>query len=368
MQKKIILLYPYFNGISGAFNRYLLLEKLFKRTNIKVKLIVLKDKRSNSAFTNIFNKLFKFIQVESIIFFYSVLRNYYFITDFNPSIVALFSKNVLIQIHDVSWENKLFARHNIFFYKLLKVFIKYYSNIITVSKTSMIAICKVSMRKKRTFYLYNSVSKEFIIHSNKIGQYHDELRKNNIPKSIKLNLPNILYIATLTPRKSHLDLLSALSKTNKFLNINLVGLPSDKRILELIKNKINERSEYINFNINYFPKLSQKDLCDLLIYSSAYISTSLYEGFGIPVLEANLYNLPLIIRDLDINRELFPKAKFFKSNLQLSNFLNDLEPLSDEEFKKRKTIALNMQQDNLIKAFNYLTLSQELKSIILSLK
>ena len=36
------------------------------------------------------------------------------------------------------------------------------------------------------------------------------------------------------------------------------------------------------------------------------------EGFGIPVLEAQIYKIPIILRDLDINRELFPKAKFLK--------------------------------------------------------
>jgi len=365
MEKKIILLYPYFNGMSGAFNRYLLLEKLIKITNTKVKLIILNDKKSNSIFTKFFFKIIKFLQVEFIIFFYSVLRNYYFITDFNPSIIAIFSRNVFIQIHDVSWENKLFARHNIFFYKILKIFIKSYSNIITVSKTSMISINKVSNRKKRIYYLYNSVSEEYIKQSNKIGEYHDEFKKNIIPKSIKLNLPNILYIATITPRKCHLDLLEALFNTNNFLNINLVGLPSDEKILELIKNKRTSTGQYIKFNINYFPKLSQKDLCDLLIYSSAYISTSLEEGFGIPVLEANLYNLPLIIRDIDINKELFPKAKFFKSTSQLANLLSNIKPLSAKEFKKRKNIALNMNKDNLKKEFNYFILSKKLKSILM---
>ena len=42
--KKIILLYPYYNGISGAYNRYLLLEKLLLKTNFELKLIILENK------------------------------------------------------------------------------------------------------------------------------------------------------------------------------------------------------------------------------------------------------------------------------------------------------------------------------------
>ena len=66
------------------------------------------------------NKIF--FMVESSKFCYSIFKNFYFITDFNPSFVALFSKKVYIQIHDLSWENRKFARHNKLSYKLLLFF------------------------------------------------------------------------------------------------------------------------------------------------------------------------------------------------------------------------------------------------------
>ena len=363
MNKKIILLYPYFNGISGAYNRYLLLEKLIKKSNISVKLILIKDKKYKSNFIKIIYKLIRFLKVEFIILFYSIFKNYYCITDFNPSILALFSKNVFIQIHDVSWENDKFARHNLIFYEILKFFLKYYSNILTVSKTSMLSIKKTCGRNKRISYLYNSVNTNYISESNNI--------KNNGPfkikidsKIINLNNPNILYIATLTPRKCHLDLLEALSITNSFLNVNLVGYPTDKRILDLIKTKKTLSGNVIKSNINYFPKLTQKELCNLLFFSSAYISTSLYEGFGIPVLEAQTYKVPLIIRDIDINRELFPEAKFFNSTIQLSNYLKDIKRLSKVELEQRRKIVSKISEDNINVRFNYSHLSRELKKII----
>ena len=363
MNKKIILLYPYYNKISGAYNRYLFLEKLVKKTNFEVKLIILKEITYSSNLAKFFHKFLKFIKVELIIFFYSCLGNHYFISDFNPSIIAIFSKNVFIQIHDVSWDNKLLMRHNFLFYKIFKFFIKYYSNILTVSKTSMNAINEVSQRKKRTFYLYNSVSQEFINESNNININE----KSNIlkisSKEINLNFPSILYIATLVPRKCHLDLLEALAKSKRFFNVNLVGLPINKDIFEFIKIK-KTQNNYIESNINYFPELSQKDLCKLLIFSSAYVSTSISEGFGIPVLEAQLYNLPLLIRDININRELFPNAKFFKSINQLSKLLKNIKILTKTQIKERKEIVSKLDQDNITEPFNYLTLSKNFKSII----
>ena len=335
MSKNIILLYPYFNRKSGALNRYLLLEELIKKINIPVKLILIKDKKYNSILLKTFSRIIKFFRVEFLIFYYSILKNNFFITDFNPSILALFSSRIIIQIHDISWEKKEFARHSSFFYNILIFFIKNYSKILTVSKTSKIAIEKFSERKKETLYLYNSVNREFIKQSNNIAVIANPLKKDFINKALNQDLPNIIYIATLTPRKCHLDLIEALSKTKTLLNVNLVGYPTCKKIRNLIESKTTINGNKIKSNINYFPKLCQKDLCTLLLYSSAYVSTSKNEGFGIPVLEAALYGVPLIIRDIDINRELFNNSKFFRSTNELSKLLDKLKPLTKIEIKEK---------------------------------
>ena len=364
MNKTVILLYPYFNGKSGALNRYFLLEELIKRINIPVKLILIKEKKYNSIYLKIFFRIIKFLRVELLIFYFSILKGYYFITDFNPSILALFSNRTIIQIHDIAWENKEYARHNSFFYTILIYFIKNYSKILTVSKTSKLAIEKFSGRKKETLYLYNSVNKEFIKQSNNIANIDNSLKNDFCNKAINLDLPNIIYIATLTPRKCHLDLIEALSKTKNLLNVNLVGCPTNKKIRTLIESKKTIDGSIIRSNINYFPKLSQKDLCTLLLYSSSYVSTSKNEGFGIPVLEAALYGIPLIIRDIDINRELFTNSKFFRSTNELSKLFDNLKPLTKIDIKRRKESLLKMNEENLMKIFNYSTLSDRLKKLI----
>ena len=93
--KKIILLYPYFNGISGAYSRYILLKNFIKEINIPVTLITLNEKKYNSNFTKIFQKVIKYIKVESIIFYYCLVKKYHFITDFNPfNYCFIFKKSI----------------------------------------------------------------------------------------------------------------------------------------------------------------------------------------------------------------------------------------------------------------------------------
>ena len=90
------------------------------------------------------------------------------------------------------------------------------------------------------------------------------------------------------------------------------------------------------------------------------------EGFGIPVLEAHLYNTPLVIRDIDINRELFPKAIFFNSSFQLSKILDNLTPLSKNEIIEKQRTLSNLNQGNLPNLFSYCLLSKKLKAEILN--
>ena len=88
------------------------------------------------------------------------------------------------------------------------------------------------------------------------------------------------------------------------------------------------------------------------------------EGFGIPLLEAQLYNLPLIIRDIEINRELFPQSVFFNSVQELINILNDIKPLNSIEIKNRRKILIDINQEKLGELFNYSTLCNQLNNII----
>ena len=159
-------------------------------------------------------------------------------------------------------------------------------------------------------------------------------------------------------------MLEALSKTKTLFNVNLVGYPTSKKIRNLIESKTTINGVRIRSNINYFPNLCQRDLCTLLLHSSAYVSSSKNEGFGIPVLEAALYGIPLIIRDIDINRELFPKSKFFNSPDELSKILDEIKPLTKVKLKKRKESLTKISEENLMKIFNYSTLSNKLKKLI----
>ena len=94
-----------------------------------------------------------------------------------------------------------------------------------------------------------------------------------------------------------------------------------KRLLKLI-GSINKRSAswraYKNMSkdacnkISFMKDLSNKDMGLLYKHASAFISTSLYEGFGMPIAEAMWFGLPVFLADTKIHHEIsMNKAVFF---------------------------------------------------------
>ena len=67
---------------------------------------------------------------------------------------------------------------------------------------------------------------------------------------------------------------------------------------------------------------------------------------------------------MDINKELFPSAKFFKTNNEFVNILNLLQPLSQKQLIKRKKALLEIKEDNLNEIFNYSDLTERLINFI----
>lgn len=73
--------------------------------------------------------------------------------------------------------------------------------------------------------------------------------------------------------------------------------------------------------------VSDKELDELYRNCSALVYPSLWEGFGIPPLEAMRYQKPVILSDIDVFREIFEKAAIYiniGNSLSWKNAFEDL--------------------------------------------
>lgn len=107
-----------------------------------------------------------------------------------------------------------------------------------------------------------------------------------------------VYPANAWPHKNHRMLFVAwgmLQKYEKFQDIKLVCTAENNKDIHLLKNEVKDLN--LENKICFPGFLSDADLSSLLAYSSGLIFPSLYEGFGMPIIEAMRMGIPVLCSD-----------------------------------------------------------------------
>ena len=162
--------------------------------------------------------------------------------------------------------------------------------IITVSKTVKKELVEIfNLDENKIYVVYNTIPSCFF----KTNVNDSILKKYNIePKKY------ILSVATLNKRKNIPLLISVFNEiSKKCQDVKLVligGMGSED------KKRIMQDNENIIFT-GYI-----KDEYMPIFYKNAllYVYPSIYEGFGIPILEAQYSNIPLLCTNIDVFKEI----------------------------------------------------------------
>ena len=184
--------------------------------------------------------------------------------------------------------------------------------VFTVSKFSAERICHHLKIKNRPIVVtYNAVPEWFT----------EQTLFDNAEKS------DIIYVGNIKPHKGLHILLPAFNKAvEKGLKANLIIVgnadnfrTSDTSILSQIS---------ASKNISFTGRISDQDLHKLYHKSSLLIQPSLYEGFGMPPMEALACGTNVIISDIPVFKEIYKDfpVTFFKSG--------DINDLSEKILEK----------------------------------
>lgn len=130
------------------------------------------------------------------------------------------------------------------------------------------------------------------------------------PKAVSLPNPSFwLYVGNFYPHKNVTLLLQALASLNdKNQHLVLVG-PKDI-FLKRLKKQINELG--LQNQVTLLSGLNDNELAWLYQKTLGLILPSLFEGFGLPILEAAYFSCPLLLSKIAVFKEIAPpRAKFF---------------------------------------------------------
>jgi glycosyltransferase involved in cell wall biosynthesis len=205
---------------------------------------------------------------------------------FSPFIKA--SKKIIF-FHDIIYFEKKIKRESKFFDHLHhKIMIKVSKNF----SNKNICISKFTEKRvnellgiKNTQVVYLGVEDNFKV-------IKEENILNKIINKYNLKKPFIFYIGSLSPRKNLVRIIKAFNTIKEKIphNLYLFGGYSwrDKEVINLL-NKTNSDNRIIRGGF-----VEEKDLPLIYNLADLYLYPSLYEGFGLPILEAQACGCPVL--------------------------------------------------------------------------
>ncbi len=154
--------------------------------------------------------------------------------------------------------------------------------------------------KKDLIRLYHLPAEKIkVIYQSCHNNFKINLSKEQIDKTLShYGLPEkfMLYVGSVIERKNLLTLVKAIDKVRDQLNIPLVVVGKGKTYLLKVKAYVD--SKKLQKYILFAPAVAFHDLPALYQKASLFIYPSLYEGFGIPVIEALWSKTPVITSDV----------------------------------------------------------------------
>jgi len=213
-----------------------------------------------------------------------------------------FPKKTIITIHDLGYERypetySFFARYH------LRQGYKF------AAKHATKIIVPTEFTKRELISLYNTKPEKIeIVHlgyNDKIfKKVDDEIKINKVLEKYKIKKPYLLFTGRIETKKGIRCLIEAyklLITNSQWQNLNLVLIGGRGFGYKEIKSEIRKLKNCVH-ELGHLTR--EEDRAYLYTSTAGFIFPSLYEGFGIPILEAMACGVPVIASDLEPIREI----------------------------------------------------------------
>ena len=169
----------------------------------------------------------------------------------------------------------------------------------------------------KIFVVHEGVDRAFFKRQSKV-------KVGNVKRKYKISGPYVLFVGTIQPRKNLVMLIEAFAnvcrlvdKGNKNLNLVIAGKPGWDwdEILDAPKKFRVEKQ------VKFLGHVDNRDLPALYTGAVVFAFPSLFEGFGLPILEALSCGCPIVASDIPPHREISQKLLLPTTNYQLKTKL-----------------------------------------------
>lgn len=198
----------------------------------------------------------------------------------------------------------------------------------------------------------------------------DKKKVNEILNKYNIKQPYIIYIGTMQPRKNLVRLIEAFSSVvgeDDRLNLVIVGKTTGPgREGWMFQDILKAPKKFDIENRVIFTSFAPtKDLPALLSASEAFILPSLWEGFGIPALEAMACGTPVLVSNVSSLPEVVGHAAALFDPYSVKSISEAIAKAANNGSIRKKRVQLGLKQ---AKKFSWVKCAEETLKILENFK
>ena len=237
----------------------------------------------------------------------------------------LFYSNKVVTIHDVAY--KLFPEN------FSLPFRTYYNFLVPRILQSSRKIITVSNFSKR------EILKHYKVEENKVDVIYNAVYNKFTPSEKENCEKYILGVSSLSKHKNFDMLVKSFNKIkNKNLKLYIVG--EKNRNL----NYILTQGHNVNSNVIFTGRVSDQELVELYSNAACFVFPSLYEGFGIPPLEAMASGTPVVASNAASIPEVCGDAALYFDPLDMEDIAEKILKIIQNDNMKKALIHKGFKQ------------------------
>lgn len=213
---------------------------------------------------------------------------------------------VILTIHDLTFllfADKYPVTKRLLFGRMINIYIKISDKIIAVSENTKKDILRFFTIPE------NKISVTYESYPEYYNEYIDSKNAKEHLKKYGIKKEFILYVGMIEPRKNILALLKAFIQLDKELDLDLVIVGKKGWYYSEIENFIaSVEIEKLNNNIIFTGYIHEDELKYFYRSALVFVYPSLYEGFGLPPLQAMACGVPVITSNISSLPEVVGEA------------------------------------------------------------
>jgi glycosyltransferase involved in cell wall biosynthesis len=237
--------------------------------------------------------------------------------------------NMFYIVYDI-----LLVRHPEWWKPELKNMFENWLKSITTTATSLICISESVAGDVTNWISENCLSKTY---TPKVDSFHlgaDFKNRSHAPNlaesdntiiNLLHNKISFLMVGTIEPRKGYLQTLGAFELLwKRQVDVVLLIVGKEGWLVEELVEKIRSHPE-LNRRLFWLEGISDDYLDAIYRSSTCLIAASEAEGFGLPLIEAAQYKLPIIARDIQVFKEVAGNHAFYFQGTSTTDLAKDLQ-------------------------------------------